>query len=42
MPDEAIFRLDQPYGAISVVDWIGGGAVVRAVNLCFRTRAARA
>ena len=42
MPDQAIFRLDQPYGAISVVDWIDGGAVVRAVNLCVRTRAARA
>jgi alpha-ribazole phosphatase len=42
MPDQAIFRLDQPYGAISVVDWIDGGAVVRAVNLCFKTWAARA
>jgi alpha-ribazole phosphatase len=42
MPDEAIFRLDQPYGAISVVDWIDGAAVVRAVNLGFTTQAARA
>ena len=33
MPDHAIFRLDQPYGAISIVDWIDGAAVVRAVNL---------
>jgi alpha-ribazole phosphatase len=42
MPDDEIFRLDQPYGAISVVDWISGAAVVRGVNLGFRTRAARA
>jgi alpha-ribazole phosphatase len=33
MPSHAIFRLDQPYGAISVVDWIDGASVVRAVNL---------
>jgi alpha-ribazole phosphatase len=33
MPDEAVFRLDQPYGAISVVDWIDNVPVVRAVNL---------
>jgi alpha-ribazole phosphatase len=33
MPVHAIFRLDQPYGAISVVDWIEDAAVVRAVNL---------
>jgi alpha-ribazole phosphatase len=33
MPARAIFRLDQPYGAISVVDWIEGTAVVRALNL---------
>jgi alpha-ribazole phosphatase len=33
MPGRAIFRLDQPYGAISVVDWIEDTAVVRAVNL---------
>jgi broad specificity phosphatase PhoE len=35
MPDEAIFRLDQPYAAISVIDWVAGSAVVRAVNLGF-------
>ena len=33
MPERAIFRLDQPYGAISLVDWIDGTAVVRALNL---------
>jgi alpha-ribazole phosphatase len=33
MPDEAIFRLDQPFGAISVVDWIGGSPVVRGINM---------
>jgi alpha-ribazole phosphatase len=33
MPARAIFGLDQPYGAISVVDWIDGTAVVRTLNL---------
>jgi alpha-ribazole phosphatase len=33
MPARAIFRLDQPYGAISVVDWMEGTALVRALNL---------
>jgi broad specificity phosphatase PhoE len=33
MPDHAVFRLDQPHGAISIVDWIDGTAFVRAVNL---------
>ena len=33
MPERAIFRLDQPYGATSVVDWIDGAAVVRTLNL---------
>jgi alpha-ribazole phosphatase len=33
MPSRAIFRLDQPYGAISVVDWIEATAVVRTLNL---------
>jgi alpha-ribazole phosphatase len=33
MPARAIFRLDQPYGAISVVDWMDGTALVRALNL---------
>lgn len=33
MPARAIFRLDQPYGAISVVEWTDGTAAVRGVNL---------
>ena len=32
MPDEAIFRLDQSYGAISIVDWIDSAPLVRLVN----------
>jgi alpha-ribazole phosphatase len=35
MPDDTIFRLDQPYGAISIVDWIDGSAVVRSINVGF-------
>jgi broad specificity phosphatase PhoE len=31
-PDEAIFRLDQRYGAVNVVDLIEGTPVVRLVN----------
>lgn len=30
--DEAVFRLDQRHGAISVVDWIGEAPLVRVVN----------
>jgi alpha-ribazole phosphatase/probable phosphoglycerate mutase len=30
--DEAVFRLDQHHGAISVVDWIGDAPLVRVVN----------
>jgi alpha-ribazole phosphatase len=33
MPDEALFRLDQAYGAVSVVDWFGEAPVVRALNV---------
>jgi alpha-ribazole phosphatase len=33
MPARAIFSLEQPYGAISLVDWVEGAALVRAVNL---------
>jgi alpha-ribazole phosphatase/probable phosphoglycerate mutase len=29
LPDTAFFRLDQPYGALSVVDWVEGVPVVR-------------
>ncbi len=32
LADEHVFRLDQPLGAISVVDWIDGAPIVRAVN----------
>jgi alpha-ribazole phosphatase/probable phosphoglycerate mutase len=32
MPDEAIFRLDQSYGAISIVDWIDSVPLVRLLN----------
>lgn len=32
LADENVFRLDQPLGAVSVVDWIDGAPVVRAVN----------
>jgi alpha-ribazole phosphatase len=33
MPARAIFRLDQPYGAISVVEWMDGTPLVRGLNL---------
>lgn len=32
MPDEAIFRIDQSYGALSIVDWIDGRPLVRVIN----------
>jgi alpha-ribazole phosphatase len=32
MPDHALFRLDQPHGAISVIDWFDGTPVVRVLN----------
>jgi len=32
MPDEAIFRLDQSYGALSMIDWIDDTPLVRIVN----------
>jgi alpha-ribazole phosphatase len=32
MPDEAIFRLDQSYGALSIIDWIDSVPIVRLVN----------
>jgi 2,3-bisphosphoglycerate-dependent phosphoglycerate mutase len=32
MPDEALFRLDQAYGGVSVIDWFGEAPVVRALN----------
>lgn len=32
MPDEAIFRLDQAYGGLSVIDWIDHTPIVRVIN----------
>ena len=32
MPDEAIFRLDQSYGGLSVIDWLDQTPLVRVVN----------
>jgi alpha-ribazole phosphatase len=32
MPDEAIFRLDQSYGALSIIDWHDDIPLVRVVN----------
>jgi len=32
MPDEAIFRLDQRFGAINVIDWFEDTPVVRLLN----------
>ncbi len=32
LTDGAAFRLDQTYGGLSVVDWVGEAPVVRAVN----------
>jgi broad specificity phosphatase PhoE len=32
MPDEAVFRLDQAYGAVSVVDWLGETPILRVLN----------
>jgi alpha-ribazole phosphatase/probable phosphoglycerate mutase len=32
MPDEAIFRLDQSYCGVTIVDWVAGVPVVRLVN----------
>ena len=32
LPDEAVFRIDQRYGSINVVDWLNGTPVVRLLN----------
>jgi alpha-ribazole phosphatase/probable phosphoglycerate mutase len=32
MPDEAIFRLGQSYGGITIVDWLDGTPVLRLLN----------
>jgi broad specificity phosphatase PhoE len=37
--DEAVFRLDQAYGGLSIVDWVGEVPVVRVVNAVLYSRA---
>ncbi|NUR78691.1 MAG: histidine phosphatase family protein [Thermoleophilia bacterium] len=32
MPGEAVFRLDQSYGALSIIDWLDDTPLVRLVN----------
>lgn len=32
MPGEAIFRLEQSYGGLSLIDWVGDTPLVRVVN----------
>jgi alpha-ribazole phosphatase len=32
MPDEAIFRLTQDYGGVTIVDWLGAAPLVRLMN----------
>ena len=32
MPDEALFRLDHAYGAVSVIDWLGETPILRVLN----------
>ncbi len=32
LPEEALFRIDQRYGAVNVVEWLDGAPVVRLVN----------
>jgi alpha-ribazole phosphatase len=32
MPDEAIFRLDQRYGGVTIVDWVEGVPLIRLLN----------
>jgi alpha-ribazole phosphatase len=32
MPDDMIFRVDQPYGAISILEWLDGVPVLRALK----------
>ena len=36
---DAVFRLDQAYGGLSVVDWVGDVPVVRVVNAVLYSRA---
>jgi hypothetical protein len=39
LADEDIFRLDQPLGAVSVVDWIEDMPIVRALNAAVESAA---
>ena len=39
LADEAIFRLGQSHGGVSVVDWLEGAPVVRLVNAVLYSRA---
>jgi broad specificity phosphatase PhoE len=32
MPDETIFRLDQRYGGVTIVDWVEGVPLIRLLN----------
>jgi alpha-ribazole phosphatase len=32
VPDEFVFRIDQRYGSVNIVDWLDGTPVVRLVN----------
>jgi alpha-ribazole phosphatase len=32
IPDAGIFRIDQSYGALSIVDWLDGVPIVRLIN----------
>ncbi len=32
LPDEALFRIDQRYGSVNVVDWLDGTPVLRLIN----------
>jgi broad specificity phosphatase PhoE len=36
MPDEAIFRLDQSYCGVTVVEWLDGTPIVRLLNAAVR------
>ena len=39
LDDDAVFRLDQAYGGLSVVDWVGEVPLVRVVNAVLYSRA---
>ena len=39
LPDAAFFRIDQPYGALSVVDWSDGVPMVRVAGAVLYSRA---